>query len=251
MLKGPYVSLSRSFAHGARVEDLISEEVLHPFMRNLIPYPNVYGHQEQAIRSICGGKTTLVSTGTGSGKSECFLYPIISKCLQLKDSNALPGISAVIVYPMNALAEDQMKRLRDLLAGTGVSFGLYVGNTPSNPAGIQGEVMPVNSSKADYTARKQRMLEEGSAVNLHPPEEVCDRQTMRTQGKQRILITNVNQLELLLTRQKDIGMFDGATLDYFVFDEAHTFSGASGAEASCLIRRLRNYLEKIQYRQLV
>ena len=51
---------------------------------------------------------------------------------------------------------------------------------------------------------------------------------MRTQGKQpRILITNVNQLELLLTRQLDIGMFDGATLDYFVFDEAHTFSGAS------------------------
>ena len=91
LLKGPYVSLSRSFAHGARVEDLISEGVLHPFMRNLIPYPNVYGHQEQAIRSICGGKTTLVSTGTGSGKSECFLYPIISKCLQLKDSNASPG----------------------------------------------------------------------------------------------------------------------------------------------------------------
>ena len=87
---------------------------------------------------------------------------------------------------MNALAEDQMKRLRDLLAGTGVSFGLYVGNTPSNPAGIQGEVMPVNSSKADYTARKRRMLEEGSAVNLHPPEEVCDRQTMRTQGKQPV-----------------------------------------------------------------
>ena len=245
LLKGPYVSLSRSFAQGAKVEDLIAEDVLHPFMANLIPYSNVYGHQEQAIRSICGGKTTLVSTGTGSGKSECFLYPIISKCLQLKDADAEPGISAVIVYPMNALAEDQMDRLRDLLAGTGVTFGLYVGNTARDPSGVIGERLPPHASGADFRERKERMRSEGSAETLRPPEEVCDRQTMRTPGKQpRILITNVNQLELLLTRQLDIGMFDGATLDYFVFDEAHTFSGASGAEASCLIRRLRSYCGK-------
>ena len=66
--------------------------------------------------------------------------------------------------------------------------------------------------------------------------------TMRTPGKQpRILLTNVKQLELLLTRQQDIELFAGARLDYLVFDEAHTFTGAMGAETACLIRRLRSF----------
>ena len=65
---------------------------------------------------------------------------------------------------------------------------------------------------------------------------------MRTPGKQpRILLTNVKQLELLLTRQQDIELFAGARLDYLVFDEAHTFTGAMGAETACLIRRLRSF----------
>ena len=77
---------------------------------------------------------------------------------------------------------------------------------------------------------------------MYPPEEVCSRQAMRTPGKQpRILLTNVKQLELLLTRQQDFELFSGARLDYLVFDEAHTFTGAMGAESACLIRRLRSF----------
>ena len=114
LLKGPYISLSRSFRQGAAVEDLVAQGIFHPFMRQRIPseITHLYGHQEEAIRAIQGGRTTLVSTGTGSGKTECFLYPIVSRCLALKDESAPPGISAVIVYPMNALAEDQLGRLR-------------------------------------------------------------------------------------------------------------------------------------------
>jgi len=120
LLKGPYISLSRSFKEGAAVSKLVDETVLHPHMRQIIPpgIANVYGHQERAIRAIHSRKTTLVSTGTGSGKTECFLYPIISKCLELRDAGEAQGISAVIVYPMNALAEDQLERLRGLLAGS-------------------------------------------------------------------------------------------------------------------------------------
>ncbi|MCK4659804.1 MAG: DEAD/DEAH box helicase [Phycisphaerae bacterium] len=136
LLKGPYISLSRSFQRGAAIDDLISEGLFHPHMRQRVPavITHVYRHQEQAIRAIHARKTTLVSTGTGSGKTECFLYPIISTCLELKDENAAPGICAVIVYPMNALAEDQLGRMRGLLAGTGIPFGMYVGKTP----GVKG-----------------------------------------------------------------------------------------------------------------
>src|SRR5574341_1054570 len=94
LLRGPYVTLSRAFRQGASVEALIGEGVLHPHLGNLIPYPRLWGHQEKAIRAITSGRTTLVSTGTGSGKTECFLYPIISRCLRLRDEEAPAGIVA-------------------------------------------------------------------------------------------------------------------------------------------------------------
>lgn len=245
LLKGPYVSLSRSFRAGAAVSELVSEGVLHPHLVNLAPYARVYGHQETAIRSIAGGRTTLVSTGTGSGKTETFLYPIISRCLELRDAGAPEGIVAVIVYPMNALAEDQLGRLRGLLAGTGVTFGMYIGKTPDRAEDVSGMRLREGSSRADYERTLMRTGADRQTHAVHPAEERVARDQMRTPGKQpRILLTNVKQLELLLTRQKDAELFDRARLDFIVFDEAHTFSGAAGAETATLIRRLRAYCDK-------
>jgi len=181
-------------------------------------------------------------TGTGSGKTECFLYPVISKCLALRDEGAPAGISAVIVYPMNALAEDQLGRLRSLLAGTGISFGMYVGKTPEREVDVAGYRLPAGASLADYEAKLAEYRREKRGETVHPPEEVCSREAMRKAGHQpRILLTNVKQLELLLTRQRDVELFSDARLDFLVFDEAHTFAGAQGAETACLIRRLRAF----------
>lgn len=249
LLKGPFISLSRTFEQGESVQKLIDAGIFHPHMRERIPsvITHVYGHQEKAIRAIHGGKTTLVSTGTGSGKTECFLYPIISKCLQLKDQGAPPGICAVIVYPMNALAEDQLGRLRSLLAGTGIPFGMYVGKTPQQESYVAGIRMPAGSSRAAYEAKVAEVRREKRSETVYPAEEVCSREMMRTPGKQpRILLTNVKQLELLLTRQTDVELFGDARLDYLVFDEAHTFTGAQGAETACLIRRLRSFCSKTE-----
>ena len=244
LLKGPYVSLSRPFRHGAAVDALIGEGLLHPHLRERIPdaITRLYGHQERALRAIAAGRTTLVSTGTGSGKTECFLYPVVSRCLALRDADAPPGVSAVIVYPMNALAEDQLMRLRGLLAGTGIPFGMYVGKTPEHEAAVAGVRLPAGSSRADYEARLARARRDGGGETVYPAEEVCSREVMRAAGRQpRILLTNVKQLELLLTRQQDVELFAGARLDFLVFDEAHTFTGALGAETACLVRRLRAF----------
>ena len=247
LLKGPYISLSRGFREGATIEQLVSAGVLHPTMRQIIPdqIEFVYGHQDRAIRAVHEGSTTLVSTGTGSGKTECFLYPIISKCLELQDAGTSAGVVAVIVYPMNALAEDQLDRLRGLLAGRGITFGMYVGKTPEKQKDVTGHRLPAGSSHADYEAVLERFRNAGRPDAVHPAEEVCSRETMRTPGKQpRILLTNVKQLELLLTRHTDVELFAGARLDFLVFDEAHTFTGAGGAETACLIRRLRRFCGK-------
>lgn len=244
LMKGPYVSLSRPFRQGAAVEDLVREGLFHPHMRQRIPaaITHLYGHQEEAIRAIREGRTTLVSTGTGSGKTECFLYPIISKCLELRDDCVPAGISAVIVYPMNALAEDQLGRLRSLLAGTGISFGMYVGKTKERENEVPGIRLAAGASRADYEARLAEVRREKRSDTVYPSEEVCSREVMRTRGRQpRILLTNTKQLELLLTRQRDVELFADARLDFLVFDEAHTLSGAQGAETACLIRRLRAF----------
>lgn len=245
LLKGPYISLSRTFRQGRMMSALISEGILHPHVANIAPHPHVYGHQESAIRAITSGRTTLVSTGTGSGKTETFLYPIISRCLKLRDEGAPEGIIAVIVYPMNALAEDQLSRLRELLVGTGVSFGMYVGKTPEKAADARGVRLPQGASPADYRREIEKAINEKQSYAVYPPEERASREEMRKAGKQpRILLTNVNQLELLLTRQRDVELFDNAQLEFLVFDEAHTFKGATGAETACLIRRLRAFCGK-------
>jgi ATP-dependent helicase YprA (DUF1998 family) len=241
LMKGPYISLSRTFRQGATLEQLVKEAVLHPHIRQLSPYPSAYLHQEEAMRAIQAGRPTLVATGTGSGKTECFLLPIISRCLQLRDEDAQAGITAVIVYPMNALAEDQLQRMRALLAGTGVTLGMYVGKTPRTEADVTGVRLPPGSTAADYKAKLADMQHKKLDVALHPAEERVSREAMRQPGKQpRILLTNVKQLELLLTRQQDLELFDNARLEFLVFDEAHTFSGAQGAETG----RLRAYCGK-------
>ena len=185
LLKGPYVSLSRPFRQGASVASLVAEGLLHPHLGDRIPpeITHLYSHQERATRAIAEGRTTLVSTGTGSGKTECFLYPIISRCLALRDEEAPPGISAVIVYPMNALAEDQLMRLRGVLAGTGIPFGIYVGKTPERESDVAGVRLRAGASRADYEARLARARREGSGETVYPAEEVCSREVMRTPGR--------------------------------------------------------------------
>ena len=240
--KGPYISLSRPFKPGATVSALVADGVFHSQMKSIVPYEQLRSHQEEAIRSVHAGKTTLVSTGTGSGKTEAFLYPIISRCLELQEAGAPPGVVAVLIYPMNALAEDQLDRLRGLLAGRGIPFGMYVGKTPEEEAQIRGERMPAGSTNTAYAERLKQIREASQGTSLLPPEERASRKAMRAVGGQpRILLTNVKQLELLLTRGKDVGIFAGAPLEFLVFDEAHTFRGAQGAETACLIRRLRTF----------
>ncbi len=240
--EGPFISLSKPFKQGDAISQLVTEGIFHPHMEALVPFANLRAHQAKAVRAIHQGKHTLVATGTGSGKTEAFLYPIISRCLELEDTDAPPGIAAVLVYPMNALAEDQLDRLRGLLAGTGIPFGMYVGKTPDKEARVEGERLPTGSSQADYLARLVQLREAGHAITLRPAEECASREVMRKPGGQpRILLTNTKMLELLLTRGKDVHLFDDAPLEYLVFDEAHTYRGAQGAETACLIRRLRTF----------
>ncbi|HLX62324.1 MAG TPA: DEAD/DEAH box helicase [Planctomycetota bacterium] len=242
LVRGPYISLSESFAKGDLITNLQKKGMLHPAMPDLIGYETMWSHQQQVFENVRKGRHVLVSTGTGSGKTESFLFPIIDDLLRQRDAGVHDGLAAILVYPMNALANDQLDRLRDFLGGTGISFGQWIGTTPDKEKDVTVERFE-GSSRAAYLAerkkrKEQALVEERALRPLAPKEECCSEENLRTR-KPRILITNYRQLEVLATRLPDVLLFAHAPLKYLVFDEAHTYDGAAGAEVSCLIRRLR------------
>lgn len=246
LFQGPYVSLSKSFKLGHDLEELADGGLVHPALPGLTDYTTMFAHQDAALHEVMSGNHCLVATGTGSGKTEAFLYPILDHCLRLRDAGAPEGVVAVLVYPMNALAIDQLSRLRRMLAGSAISFGMYVGTTAADESelGKLGSVVRLKPGQGHWEFdRQRRRYKEHERVIISPAEERLTEKEL-TEHPPRLLLTNVNQLELLLTRGKDLGMFLDAPLRFLVFDEAHTYSGAVGAEVACLIRRLRAFCGK-------
>lgn len=100
LFKGPYVSLSKSFKLGRNLDELAESGAVHPALPGLTEYPTMFAHQDATLTEAMAGNHCLIATGTGSGKTEAFLYPILDHCLNLRDSNAPEGVVAVLVYPM-------------------------------------------------------------------------------------------------------------------------------------------------------
>lgn len=181
-----------------------------------------YLHQEEAFSRLNEGRSSLIATGTGSGKTECFLYPILEYCWQHRGEK---GIKAVIIYPMNALASDQAGRLaklineNDNLKNT-VSAGIYVGT------GKKKRLRRLSSDNKNSGLKSDR-----DYLRENPPD---------------ILLTNYKMLDYMLLRAADSGLwrFNGPrTLKFAAVDELHTFDGAQGTDLACLLRRLKARLE--------
>ena len=199
----------------------------------------LYLHQEQALRKANEGNNLVVTTGTGSGKTECFLIPIVNALLREQEQGTLAdsGVRAIIIYPMNALANDQIKRMRNLLRNyPDITFGLYNGNTKHTQKEALAEYRKIHAKDDNFT---KEPLE----------NELISRETMQ-QTPPHILITNYSMLEYMLLRPKDDKVFSSAKLRYIVLDEAHIYKGTTGMETSMLMRRLRARLkvtDQVQY----
>ncbi|GIW45686.1 MAG: DEAD/DEAH box helicase [Candidatus Binatia bacterium] len=214
VVKGPYVTLARDFALGPTLGELVKESVAHPeLLKARWPFgkERLFAHQERAFRIARAGRSFVVTTGTGSGKTEAFLLPILDGIFRRK-AEGVQGLQAVLVYPMNALANDQLERLRRLLRGTGldISFGLYTGDSDTAAQSLR-----------EQPAETERLTR--AAIRANPPD---------------ILLTNYKQLDFLLVRHDDRHLFTPA-LRYLVLDEIHSYRGALATEIACLIRRLK------------
>lgn len=209
-LKGPWLSVDLPFRSSSSSSE---------------PFPEVplgfrpHKHQELAFDRLRApnAKSTLVATGTGSGKTECYLWPILDACRAAKGE---PGIKAIIVYPMNALATDQARRIAKAIhripSLQGVRCGIYADAEPKPATDLMTE--------ADVITSREEM-------RRNPPD---------------ILLTNYKMLDYLLLRGSDKRLWAKnrpETLQYLVVDELHTFDGAQGADLALLIRRLKARLK--------
>ncbi len=217
-----FVSLARPFLSGGSLSELVADGVLGSLVTHAHwGFDAIFAHQAAATRrlgiAVGSSQNTIVATGTGSGKTEAFLLPIVDDCLRHQDER---GVRAVLIYPMNALANDQLERLRRLLAGTGVTFGRYSGDTPFNDQDAieRGLPRPPGSPAEERYTRQE--------IWADPPQ---------------ILLTNYVMLELLLLRKQDQKIFQGVKPRYLVLDEVHTYTGILGAEVACLIRRFKEH----------
>jgi ATP-dependent helicase YprA (DUF1998 family) len=233
LVRGPILEAAPPFRLGRSIGGLVEAGVLHPDFRQLcspaMPYDRpLYLHQEQAITRVAAqDRNIVVATGTGSGKTEAFLIPIFDHLLRQREARLLqrPGVRALLLYPMNALANDQLKRLRGLLARfPDITFGRYTGET-----------------KEEQKDAEEQFRQQFRDDPLLPNERIS-RVAMR-ESPPHILITNYAMLEYLLLRPRDSEFFDGDTGPFWRFialDEAHIYDGASGIEIAMLLRRVKD-----------
>lgn len=210
----PLIQLNPSFEAGDRIDDLAGEGVLHEECARIFQVGKDSGnsgttlklhrHQSEAVRTARAGHNYVLTTGTGSGKSLTYIIPIVDHVLRRGPGK---GIQAIVVYPMNALANSQYGELTKFL-----NDGYPDGKGPV--------------TFARYTG--QESDEERQRIIANPPD---------------VLLTNYVMLELILTRSQERGLVRQAQdLGFLVFDELHTYRGRQGADVAFLIRRTRELL---------
>ncbi|MDA8217191.1 MAG: DEAD/DEAH box helicase [Dehalococcoidales bacterium] len=236
--KGPYLEATSVFKPGLTPRTLFTQllgrEPDEGFLAAVNGERLLYQHQEQAIRKVDQGRNVVVATGTGSGKTEAFLYPILLHLYRESLTTRLePGVRALVLYPMNALANDQRDRLGEVCARLDrsrshfrLTFGQYIGDTPED----------------ETDARRQAQRQVSEAL----PGESTLRAQMR-EAPPHILLTNYSMLEYLLLRPDDSPLFDNGRArwwTYLVLDEAHQYRGSRGTEMAMLLRRLKRRLRE-------
>lgn len=208
----PLIQLNPAFEPGEPMTNLVEEGLLHPECQrvfaakredgSIIQPFRLHRHQVESIRAAQSGHNYVLTTGTGSGKSLSYIIPIVDHVLRRGSGK---GVQAIVVYPMNALANSQVGELEKFLKRG------YAANMP-----------PVTFQR--YTGQETKAQRQEIIAN--PPD---------------IILTNYVMLELVLTRPWDSQLVRAAQgLRFLVLDELHTYRGRQGADVAMLVRRVRD-----------
>lgn len=241
LVNGPFLESLPDFEKGKPLFDLLesNDGFMHDSLENLpedILERPLHLHQEEALKAACkDNKNLIVATGTGSGKTETFLYPLANLLLNDPEPNA-PGIRCLLIYPMNALANDQLYyRIAPLfgseLSEANITFGRYTSQTPNDPSRAEEEAKLQDNEK----------LMDALGQSDIPSNWLLTRPEM-LENPPKILVTNYAMLEHLLLLPRNAPLFANSNLKCIVLDEIHTYSGAQATEVAFLLRKLKSLL---------
>lgn len=247
IFKGPYLSFNNPFKTSISIDNAIKNGDLSNLFYNLSDIDfnmKLYEHQYKSLKRLQHGKSIVITTGTGSGKTESFLYPILNDILKdIEENKDYNGIRAVFLYPVNALVNDQMQRLRNILKKyPKITFGSYTGDTFYTEKEVN--IYDRNEKNKALNDDEYRLID-------YPDNEIRSREEMREKPPM-LLFTNYAMLEYILIRPSDQSLFipeNTQNWKFMVLDEAHRYQGALGIELSHLLRRLTGKYKKrrIQY----
>jgi DEAD/DEAH box helicase/Domain of unknown function (DUF1998)/Helicase conserved C-terminal domain len=215
----PLIQINPNYKPGSTIRELAESGALHPITAQIFQVRDkrtgepitlcLHKHQQDSLALAQAGRSYVVTTGTGSGKSLAFFIPIVDRILKAREKNPTPRTRAIIIYPMNALANSQAEEI-----------GKFLKNLAQSDNG---------PTFARYTGQESQAERDRLAAN--PPD---------------ILLTNFMMLELILTRYEDVDrkVVDHCQgLEFLVMDELHTYRGRQGADVAMLVRRLRQRLK--------
>jgi hypothetical protein len=242
LVKGPFVEALPDFEKGKMLRQLLSANggYLHDGFSGLPEEwldRRLHLHQEQAFRTACErGANLVVATGTGSGKTECFLFPTVDQLLKQPRTGA--GVRCLLIYPMNALANDQLYyRIAPLLGvylrDFGITFGRFTGQIKAKTKRDEEESRLLENDKLMAALGHPREI---------PSNWLLTREEMLATPPD-VLITNYAMLEHLLLLPRNAPLFAQDTLSAIVLDEVHTYAGAQATEIAFLLRKLKHRLK--------
>jgi ATP-dependent helicase YprA (DUF1998 family) len=241
LVKGPYIEGLPDFEKGARLKDLCEENggCLHDKFLQLpdtILSRKLHLHQQKAFTAACkDNRSLIVATGTGSGKTECFLYPIVHHLLNDKELQK-PGVRVLLIYPMNALANDQLYyRIAPLL-------GRYLGSEKITFGRYTSQIK-ANVNRADELSKIKNNSKLMDALGGSVPDNWLLTREEMLASPPHVLVTNYAMLEHLLLLPRNAPLFRENRLQTIVLDEIHTYGGAQATEVAFLLRKLKNRLD--------
>jgi superfamily II DNA or RNA helicase len=241
ILPKPLVQFNPSFVRDEKLQDLVDSGMVHPDIPKAFGNYNLYKHQIEAIKIGVKGEGFIVTSGTGSGKSLTFLATIFDYVF--KNKQKLSGVTAVLVYPMNALINSQEEEIMKYEINYLNSFLPEIERKKYDPSIEENKSIPV--AQLLEAVRSVSSIEFPVRYSKYTGQENDEARERAKNEKPHIILTNYMMLELIMTREKETWMRELMKNDlrYLVFDELHTYRGRQGADVSLLIRRLGSLTE--------
>ncbi len=244
LVRGPYLEKAQMYEPGESLDTLPLHKETKATIRSQLGTHSLYKHQTDALNLLLNGQNAIIATGTSSGKTFCYQIPILDDLLR----NPSPGLRAIIIYPLNALVNDQLGEWEQILKDyPHITFARFTGQTPGSQKQYENRLREVikeqladeELTQQELQRRVDRQLIEELAAE--PKNRLNHREDIRANPPQ-ILITNFSMLEYLMERPVDASIFKNAHLKFLVLDEAHSYRGVQSTEIALLIQRLKDRL---------